>query len=175
MRHTLIILTNFSMICAGPTQNLEKIDQIGRKPLKLFEDFSLSIKITKQNKNYSPLNYMWHSYNFMQLQYMSLLNLAQNLRKITQTANNTYNWLFFLSLSNLPRWFWSWKKTKAIMYANKLSWFLWNTVRFLPEPAQNFEETDRNGQKYLGITIVDIAWAQRHADQDHNTNNLARS
>ena len=54
--------------------------------------------------------------------------------------NNTYNWLFFLSLSNLLCRFWSLKKTKAIMYASiKQSWFLWNTVWFVPEPSQNFE------------------------------------
>ena len=61
---------------------------------------------------------MWHSYNFMQLQYKSLLNLPKNLGKRTQTAKNTYNWLFLLRLNNLLCWFWSWKKTKAIMYAS---------------------------------------------------------
>ena len=46
------------------------------------------------------------------------LNCPKNLGKRTQTAKNTYNWLFLLLLSNLPCRFWSWKKTKAIMYAS---------------------------------------------------------
>ena len=82
----------------------------------MFEYSAIPIKITKQNKNNWPLNYMWHSYNFMQLQYKSLLNLFKNLGKRTQMANNTYNWLFFLSLSNLLCRSWSWKKIKVIMY-----------------------------------------------------------
>ena len=39
----------------------------------------------------------------------------------------------------------------------------------MPEPAQKFEETNRNGQKYLELTIFDIAWAHLHADEDHDT------
>ena len=84
----------------------------------MFEYSAIPIKIIKQNKNNWSLNYMWHSYNFMQLRYKSLLNLFKNLGKRTQMANNTYNWLFFLSLTNLPWRFWSWKKTKGIMYAS---------------------------------------------------------
>ena len=75
---------------------------------------AIPIKITKQNKNNWLLNYMWHSNNFMQLRYKSLLNLFKNLWKWTQIANNTD--YFFLSLSNLSCRFWYWKKTKAIMY-----------------------------------------------------------
>ena len=75
----------------------------------------MSIKITNQHKNYWPLSYMWHTYNFMQLQYKSLPNLPKNVGKRTQMAYNTYNWLFFLSLTTLPCGFWSWKKTKTII------------------------------------------------------------
>ena len=84
----------------------------------MFEHSSMPIKITKQNKNNWRLSYLWHSYNFMQLQYKSLLILPKILGKRTQMANNTYNWLFFLSLTNLPWRFWSWKKTKGIMHAS---------------------------------------------------------
>ena len=55
----------------------------------------MPIKITKQNKNNWRLSYLWHSYNFMQLQYKSLLILPKILGKRTQMANNTYIFLKF--------------------------------------------------------------------------------
>ena len=55
----------------------------------------------------------------MQLQYKSLFNQFKNVGKEHKCLTTLdYNWLFFLSLSNILCWFWSLKKTKAIMYAS---------------------------------------------------------
>ena len=59
--------------------------------------------ITKQNKNHSIRNYKTYSYYFYKAQYDLRLDPPKILREQTTVTGNTWNWPFFISLSN-PTW-----------------------------------------------------------------------
>ena len=68
-----------------------------------FQHSFLPNSISKQNKKNWTRNYTECSNNYYQKQYdLCRKDLSEILRKWSTTAENTYNWLFFISLSNAP-------------------------------------------------------------------------
>ena len=132
-------------------KNLRKRIQKAKNTQKMiifhkFEYSSLLTLVTIQIRIRWTRSYMWHSYDFIQLQYKPLLYLPKNLGKRTQTAKNTKKIIF--QCRPLPQ-----SKIKTIGYAI-ISHILFVSRNLNTNHSMNCPEILRKGPKRLKIVTV---------------------